>query len=74
MNQKENLDHDACTILSDFAENYQYVIQDRFQSFHWNNSQGSITQLLDIIEICLYIIKMCLISFKRSHLSLHQKI
>ena len=42
MNQKENLDHDACTILSDFAENYQYVIQDRFQSFHWNNSQGSI--------------------------------
>ena len=42
MNQKENLDHDACTILSDFAENYQYVIQERFQSFHWNNSQGSI--------------------------------
>ena len=42
MNQKENLDHDACTTLSDFAENYQYVIQERFQSFHWNNSQGSI--------------------------------
>ena len=28
--------------MLDIAENYQYVLQDKIQSFSWNNSQGSI--------------------------------
>ena len=42
MNQKENLDSDTCFVMLDFAENYQYILQDEIQSFHWNNSQCSI--------------------------------
>ena len=42
MNQKENLDSDMCFVMLDFAENYQYILQDEIQSFHWNNSQCSI--------------------------------
>ena len=36
MNQKENLDSNTCIIMLDFAENYQYVLQNEIQSFHWN--------------------------------------
>ena len=67
MNQKESLDSDTCIIMLDFAENYQYVLQDEIQSFHWNNSQCSIHPAVSII-------KMCQISFKRSCLLLYQKI
>ena len=42
MNQKENLDSDTCIIMTDFAENYQYVLEDEIQSFHWNNNQPGI--------------------------------
>ena len=42
MIQKENLDSDTCIIMIDFAENYQYVLEDEIQSFHWNNNQCSI--------------------------------
>ena len=47
MNQKENLDSDTCIIMTDFAENYQYVLEDEIQSFHWNNNECSI-QPVDI--------------------------
>ena len=39
MNQKESLGSETCIIMLDFAENYQYVLQDEIQSFHCNNSQ-----------------------------------
>ena len=42
MNQKEKLDSDTCIIMIDFAENYQYVLENEIQSFHWNNNQCSI--------------------------------
>lgn len=29
-------------VVGDFAENYSFVLQDAAQSFHWNNSQGTI--------------------------------
>ena len=32
MNQKEDLDSDTCIVMLDFAENYQYVLQDEIQS------------------------------------------
>ena len=34
MIQKENLDSDTCIIMTDFAENYQYVLEDEIKSFH----------------------------------------
>ena len=34
--KKGNLNDNACTILLDFAENYQFVVQDEIQGFHWN--------------------------------------
>ena len=34
MIQKENLDSDTCIITIDFAENYQYVLEDEIKSFH----------------------------------------
>ena len=42
MNQKEKLDSDTCIIMIDFAENYQYVLDDEIQSFYYNNNQCSI--------------------------------
>ncbi|KAG1665912.1 ARL14 effector protein [Nymphon striatum] len=40
--EKDNLGSDSCIALFDFAENYQYTVQDEVQSFHWNKSQCTI--------------------------------
>ena len=37
---KENIPQDTVIILSDFAENYSFVVQDAVQGHHWDNSQG----------------------------------
>ena len=29
-------------VLGDFAENYQFVVQDEIQSFHWNKTQATL--------------------------------
>ena len=34
--KKENLLENEVLVLGDFAENYQYLIQDEIQSFHWS--------------------------------------
>ena len=36
---KSETDNSIALFLGDFAENYQFVIQDEVQGFHWNNSQ-----------------------------------
>ena len=33
--RKENLPEDTAIVILDFAENYQYIIQDEVQSYHW---------------------------------------
>lgn len=60
---KEHLDNNTCIILMDFAENYQYVIQDEIQSFHWNNQQCTLhpvviyyrgpTNDVDVLSVCI---------------------
>ena len=35
--RKDNLSGTACIVLLDFAENYQFMVQDEIQGFHWNN-------------------------------------
>ena len=34
--KKENLGQNEVLVLGDFAENYQYLIQDEIQSYHWS--------------------------------------
>ena len=36
---KSEIDSSTVLFLGDFAENYQFVIQDEVQGFHWNNSK-----------------------------------
>jgi hypothetical protein len=47
--QSEFMNQTKCTlnpgeflVISDFAENYSFVLQDAAQSFHWNNLQATI--------------------------------
>ena len=35
--RKNNLLETSCIALLDFAENYQFMVQDEIQGFHWNN-------------------------------------
>ena len=39
---KENLKPNYAIVLLDFAKNYSFIIQDKAQSYHWNNSQCSL--------------------------------
>lgn len=45
---KNNLQADEFLIISDFAENYTFVVQDEIQAFHWANQQCTIH------PICIY--------------------
>ena len=39
---KPEIDSSTVLFLGDFTENYQFVIQDEVQGFHWNNSQSTL--------------------------------
>ena len=41
-NLKENLSINEVIVLGDFAENYQFLIQDEIQGYHWNSQQCTI--------------------------------
>lgn len=36
---KESLNNEEVIVLGDFAENYQFVVQDEIQGYHWNKQQ-----------------------------------
>ena len=40
--EMETLQPGQLIIICDFAENYSFVLQDRAQVFHWNNSQATV--------------------------------
>lgn len=40
--RKENLKDDECLILMDFAENYNFVLQNEVQSYHWSHLSCSL--------------------------------
>ena len=40
--KKGNLNDKTCIILLDFAENYQFVVQDEIHGFHWNKLGSSL--------------------------------
>ena len=41
MAKKQNLANESIVIL-DFAENYNFIVQDAIQSFCWNNAQATL--------------------------------
>ena len=44
-NRKDNMSETSCIVLLDFAENYQFVVQDEIQGFHWKTSDVAEVQL-----------------------------
>ena len=44
--QKENLDDETAIVLTDFAKNVSFVVQDEVQGFHWDHSQAALHHLL----------------------------
>ena len=39
---KMSLKHDECIVIGDFAENYNFLVQDAVQAFHWDNTQATL--------------------------------
>ena len=70
-NLKENLSPDEVIVLGDFAENYQFVIQDEIQGYHWNSSQCTLHPIMiyykDIHEHKLLSHSLCFISDDLNH-------
>ena len=40
--RKESLLDNEYIVMTDFAENYSFVLQDAVQGFHWNNAQATV--------------------------------
>jgi hypothetical protein len=36
---KETIGMNEAIVIGDFAENYQFIIQDEIQGYHWNKQQ-----------------------------------
>jgi hypothetical protein len=68
---KENLKSDEVIVLGDFAENYQFVIQDEIQGYHWNSSQCTLHPIMvyykDVAENKLLSHSLCFISDDITH-------
>ena len=66
---KSEIDGSAVLVLGDFAENYQFVIQDEVQGFHWNNSQCTLHPVVTYYQENdeLKNISYCVISDDRKH-------
>ena len=66
---KAEIDNSTVLFLGDFAENYQFVVQDEVQGFHWNNSQCTLHPVViyykDNDE--LKNVSYCVISDDRTH-------
>ena len=66
---KSEIDNSTVLFLGDFAENYQFVIQDEVQGFHWNNSQCTLHPVVTYYQENdeLKNISYCVISDDRKH-------
>jgi hypothetical protein len=39
---KEQLDYETCVLVSDFSENFSFIIQDSIQGYYWANDQATL--------------------------------
>ena len=44
--KKESLLPNKAIVLGDFTENYQFIVQDEFQSFHWSKEYCTLHPVL----------------------------
>ena len=49
--KKQSLRSEEALVLGDFAENYQFLIQDEIQNYHWSKSTVCYIQLLFILKM-----------------------
>lgn len=40
--RKEKIDYESCVLVSDFSENYSFIIQDSVQGYYWANDQAKV--------------------------------
>ena len=67
--RKNCLDSSSCMVLLDFAENYQFHIQNEIQGFHWNQSQCTIHPVVIYYKMQdkLCTLSLCCISDDLNH-------
>ncbi|KZS08330.1 Cc8L18.2-like protein [Daphnia magna] len=47
---KEKIDHKSCVLVSNFSENYSFIIQDSMQGYYWANDQATILTFMAYIK------------------------
>ena len=67
--RKDNLLETSCIALLDFAENYQFMVQDEIQGFHWNNISCTLhpVALYSMKDGKLHCSSICVISDDMEH-------
>lgn len=48
---KADLDNETCVLVSDFSENFSFVIQDSIQGYYWANDQATILPFLGYMKM-----------------------
>ena len=67
---KEEITQESCVLISDFSENFSFIIQDCVQGYYWMNQQATVLPFLAYLknkegEICSA--SMCVISDHLTH-------
>nr|CAH0102184.1 unnamed protein product [Daphnia galeata] len=67
---KENIDHETCVLVSDFSENFSFVIQDSVQGYYWLNDQATLLPFMVYmkkIDGSAWNVSMCIINAVREN-------
>ena len=70
---KEELDEETCVLVSDFSENFSFVVQDCVQGYYWMNEQATVLPFLAYMKNSDGVVtptSMCIISDHLQHDSL----
>jgi hypothetical protein len=67
---KEEITQESCVLISDFSENFSFIIQDCVQGYYWMNQKATVLPFLAYLkngegEICSA--SMCVISDHLTH-------
>jgi hypothetical protein len=48
---KEEIDNETCVLVSDFSENFSFIIQDSIQGYYWANDQATLLPFLGYMKL-----------------------
>ena len=65
--KKQSLRSEEALVLGDFAENYQFLIQDEIQNYHWSKEYCTLHPAVVYFKDGLRHISICFISDDNSH-------